>query len=77
MRIYQLLMTTALAEALCIVPDQDLDQYCDDYIHDFLKTVHFVSHSNPADEYKVIILSVMRNKPRFFLLMTSVVVCTK
>ena len=54
--IYQELMSTALAEALCIVSDDQIEEYCEYYIQDFLQSVHFVSHDKSNDEHEVIIL---------------------
>lgn len=51
--LYKFLVPTSLAEALCIIPVKHLKEYCQYYIHDFIRTIHHVSHSQSELELQV------------------------
>lgn len=52
-KIYRLLLHTPLAEALCIVPTTQLEDYCYLYMHDFVQSVHHVAHDQHTLELEV------------------------
>ncbi len=51
--LYRLLLRTPLAEALCIIPIDQVEAYCQYYLHDFLQLVHHVTHSQRDLELEV------------------------
>ena len=51
--LYRLLLQTPLAEALCIIPNSQVEAYCQYYLHDFLQLVHHTTHSQRSLELEV------------------------
>ncbi len=51
--LYRILLPTALAEALCVIPSSQIEAYCQYYIHDFLQVVHYVTHMEKELEIEV------------------------
>ena len=51
--LYCILLPTALAEALCVIPSVQIEAFCQYYIHDFLQIVHYVTHMEKELEIEV------------------------
>ena len=51
--LYRILLPTALAEALCVIPSAQIESFCQLYIHDFLQAVHYVTHMEKEFEIEV------------------------
>lgn len=67
--LYHLILPTSLTEALCIIPVEEIENYCQYYLHDFIQAVHHISHSQTANELEV------RSYDIVILLQICIIIC--